>query len=295
MNVIKEIDLNIAKKIFSSTENAIKYLIALNKIKDINLNFREITRGKNKGKKTLDMPNIEIWNKVISSWNYKESLKIIRTLFKDSKKYNNGKIAKQRYKDLVEEWNNLNLGLIKWPCSQGAFDEFVQRVNNSNAPDKDAIVKKASVQYRRMKELNTVRNDFLEIEIFEKNDNILPTLNHSRGTDYFINGESFDQKVAKSPTKEFMRNYGVNWKEEAVKNPEKVAEYLYKYQDEGRFGADSRILIVYLDENVDLEKVEETINKINLNQPLKVNFTYNHARVGEKSYQVNCFVIVLSN
>lgn len=295
MNVLKGIELNIAKKIFSSSNNAEDYLVELNNIKNINLRFRQITRGKNQGKKVLNMSNEDIWNKVIFSWNYNDSLKVIRNLFKKSKKYNNGKIAKKRYKELIGEWNNLNLGLIKWPCSQGAFDEFVQRVNNSNATDKDSIVKKASVQYRRMKELNTVRNDFLEIEIFDKNNNILPTLNHSRGTDYFINGESFDQKVAKSPTKEFMKYYGDNWKEEAVKHPDKVAEYLYKYQDEGRFGADSRILIVYLDEDVDLEKIEETINKINLNQPLNVNFTYNHARIGEKNYSVKCFVIVLSN
>ncbi|PIN94288.1 hypothetical protein COU53_04140 [Candidatus Pacearchaeota archaeon CG10_big_fil_rev_8_21_14_0_10_30_48] len=295
MNILNSIDLNIAKKIFSSKDNVEKYLTELNNLKNINLRFREITRGRNQGTKVLDMVNEDLWNKIISSWNYSDSLKVIRDLFKKSKKYNNGKIAKLKYKELVAEWNNLNLGLIKWPCSQGAFDEFVQRVNNSNATNKDEIVKKASVQYRRMKELNTVRNDFLEIEIFEKNSNILPTLNHSRGTDYFINGESFDQKVAKSPTKEFMRAYGDNWKKEAIKQPEKVAEYLYKYQDEGRFGADSRILIVYLDEDVDLEKIEETINKINLNQPLRVSFTYNHARVGEKSYQVKCFVIVLSN
>ncbi|MBU2612183.1 MAG: hypothetical protein KKB62_00490 [Nanoarchaeota archaeon] len=295
MNVLKEIDLRTAKKIFSSKDNVESYLLELNKTKNISLKFREITRGKNSGKKVLDMTNEELWDKVISSWNYNNSLKVVRNLFKKSKKYENGKNGKTRYKELIEEWNNLNLGLIKWPCSQGAFDEFVQRVNNSNATDKDEIVKKASVQYRRMKELNTVRNDFLEIEIFEMNDNILPTLNHSRGTDYFINGESFDQKVAKSPTKEFMKTYGDNWKEEAVKHPEKVAEYLYKYQDEGRFGADSRILIVYLDEDVALEKIEEKINKTNLNQPLKVGFTYNHARVGEKKYQVECFVIVLSN
>lgn len=295
MNVLTKIDLDTAKKIFSSRDNVECYLMEFNKIKNINLTFRTITRGKNQGEKVLDMSNEELWDKVISSWNYKESLKIIRNLFQKSKKYQNGKRGKQEYSSLIKEWNNLGLGVIKWPCSQGAFDEFVQRVNNSNEKDKDEKVKRASVQYRRMKELNTVRNDFLEIEIFEKNNNILPTLNHSRGTDYFINGESFDQKVAKSPTKEFKKDYGKNWKEEAIKHPDKVAEYLYRYQDEGRFGADSRILVVYLDEEVDLEKIENTINKVNLNQPLKINFIYNHAKTKEEKYQVECFVILLYN
>jgi hypothetical protein len=295
MNVLKDIDLKVAKKIFSSKENVENYLIELNKNKNIDLKFRMIIKGMNKGNEVLKMNNEELWNKVVSSWDYYLSLKIVRNLFRNSKKYKNGKVGKQKYRDLIKEWNNLDLGLIKWPCSQGAFDEFVQRVNNSSATNKDEIVKKASVQYRRMKELNTVRNDFLEIEIFEKNENILPTLNHSRGTDYFINGESFDQKVAKSPTKEFIKTYGNNWKEEAIKNPEKVAEYLYKYQDEGRFGADSRILVVYLDENIGLEKIEEIITRINLSQPLKIDFSYNHAKLGEKHYQAKCFVIILSN
>ena len=43
--------------------------------------------------------------------------------------------------------------------------------------DKDEKVKIAAVKYRRIKEINTVRNDFIETLIFEKNENILPTLN----------------------------------------------------------------------------------------------------------------------
>ncbi len=295
MNVLNNIDLEAAEKIFSSSDNVINYLIELDKIKNIDLTFRIPTRGKNMGKKVLDMDNNTLWKKVISSWNYKDSLGVIRNLFKNSNKYQNGKNAVRQYKDLIKEWNNLDLGLIKWPCSQGDFDGFVQRLNNSNEPIKDEIVKKASVQYRRMKELNTVRNDFLEIEIFDKNDNILPTLNHRRGTDYFINGESFDQKVAKSPTNQFKKDFGNNWKEEAVKHPEKVAEYLYKYQDEGRFGADNRILVVYLDEEVALEKIKDTIKKVNLTQPFRIGFTYNHKPGGVKTHIVNCFVILLSN
>ena len=295
MNILKIIDKRIAKKIFSSRDNVENYLKEFNNIENINLNFRIVTRGINTGNKVLDMSTDDLWNKVISSWNYKYSLKVIRNIFQKSTKYINGKNAIIRYKELIKEWDDLNLGPRKWPCSQGAFDEFVQSVNHSNEKNKDEIVEKASVKYRRMKELNTVRNDFLEIEIFEKNNNILPTLNHRRGTDYFINGESFDQKVARSPTKNFMRDYGNNWKEEATKNPAKVAEYLYKYQDEGRFGADSRLLIVYLDGDVDLEKIKSTINNQDLIQPLNVNFTYDHATGGTKDYTVRCFVIVLSN
>jgi hypothetical protein len=151
------------------------------------------------------------------------------------------------------------------------------------------------VKYRRIKEINTVRNDFIETLIFEKNENILPTLNHRRGVDFFINGVSFDQKVAKSPTNEFKRHFKDDWRDVAIKRPELVAEYLYKYQDEGRFGADPRLLVVYIDEDVSIDKIREIINGTDLNNPIEINFTYKHKNLGEKNYKVPCFVILLHN
>lgn len=147
----------------------------------------------------------------------------------------------------------------------------------------------------REETVNTVRNDFIETLIFEKNENILPTLNHRRSVDFFIDGISFDQKVAKSPTNEFKRDFKDDWKNYAIEHPEKVAEYLYKYQDEGRFGADSRLLVVYLDEDVTIERIAEIIQETNLEEPLDVTFEYNHKSQGTKSYRVNCFVVLLFN
>ena len=121
------------------------------------------------------------------------------------------------------------------------------------------------------------------------------SLNHRRGVDFFINGISFDQKVAKSPTREFQREYGDNWRETTIENPELVAEYLYRCQDEGRFGADPRLLVVYIDEVVSIDKISEIINDTNLNEPIEINFTYNHRVQGEKNYKVPCFVILLHN
>ncbi|MFH1607207.1 MAG: hypothetical protein ABIC91_07695 [Nanoarchaeota archaeon] len=296
MNIKNNIDENTINKLFGSNSNIEAYLIELEKIKkNIGLNYKLISKGKNKGEKRLNMCSDELKNKIISTWNYKLALKIIRDLFKSSNKYANGKNAKKRFKVLIKEWTDLNLGEIKWPCSQGNFDEFVQRVNNSSELEKDKLVSKSAIKYRRMKELNTVRNDFLETLIFEKNENILPTLKHTRGTDYFIGGESFDQKVSKSPTDEFKRKYEVDWRVKAITNPKIVAQFLYTYQDEGRFGADNRLLLVYLDEVISSNKIEQAINKINLKTPIKVKFSYQHAKLGKKNYEVKCFIIILSN
>ena len=289
---------DLAKKIIGSQDKATEYLLRLNDIKPIkNLKFKTIIRWQNAGKKVLDMETTELWKAVVDSWDYEESKKIIRDIFKQTEKYKSGKEADNAMDVLIKEWQSLKLGDIAWPFSQGAFDEFVQRVNSEkeNGFVKDEKVKVAAVKYRRIKEINTVRNDFIETLIFEKNNNILPTLNHRRGVDFFINGISFDQKVAKSPTNEFKRHFKDDWRETAIKKPELVAEYLYKYQDEGRFGADPRLLVVYIDEDVSIDKIREIINKTDLNNPVEINFSYKHKVQGEKNYKVPCFVILLHN
>lgn len=289
---------DLARKIIGSQEKAIEYLLQLNNIKQMpSLKFKTISRGQNVGKKVLALETRGLWKAIVDSWDYEESKNIIRNIFKQTEKYKSGKEADNAMDVLIKEWQLLKLGDIAWPFSQGAFDEFVQRVNSEkeNGFIKDEKVKVAAVKYRRIKEINTVRNDFIETLIFEKNNNILPTLNHRRGVDFFINGISFDQKVAKSPTNEFKRHFKDEWREVAIKKPELVAEYLYKYQDEGRFGADPRLLVVYIDEDVSIDKIREIINKTDLNNPVEINFTYKHKNLGEKNYKVPCFVILLHN
>ncbi len=289
---------DLARKIIGSQEKATVYLLRLNEIKPIpSLKFKTISRGLNQGKKFLDLETKDLWKTIVDNWNYEESKKIIRDIFKDTEKYKSGKEADNAMDVLIKEWQTLKLGDLAWPFSQGDFDGFVQRINSENSTGivKDDKVKIAAVKYRRIKEINTVRNDFIETLIFEKNENILPTLNHRRGVDFFIDGISFDQKVAKSPTNQFKTRFKDNWRQEAINNPALVAEYLYKYQDEGRFGADPRLLVVYLDEDISIQKIQEIIKQTDLNKPLEINFSFKHKVQGEKNYKVPCFVILLHN
>ncbi|MFH0947629.1 MAG: hypothetical protein V1833_01340 [Elusimicrobiota bacterium] len=287
---------DLARKILGSKENALAYLLRLNKEKSVSgLNFKTLNRGKNKGLSVPDIGSNNIWKIVVDNWDYELSKKIIRGLFKETEKYKNGKEANAVMDFLVKEWETLNMGKIEWPFSQGDFDGFVQRINSEKSTGlvKDEKVKIAAVKYRRIKEINTVRNDFIETLIFEKNQNILPTLSHRKGVDFFIDGISFDQKVAKSPTNQFKNHFKDKWREEAIKNPSLVAKYLYQYQDEGRFGADPRLLVVYIDEDVSIQKIREIINNANLNKPIEINFPFKHKIQGEKNYKVPCFVVLL--
>jgi len=217
-------------------------------------------------------------------------------MFTETEKYESGKNSHKMMKLLLDEWEYLKLGTVDWPFSQGAFDDFVQGVNaqKTDGPTKDERVRKAAVQYRRIKEINAVRNDYIETLIFEKNKNVLPTLRHGRLVDFFISGKSFDQKVSRGPTNEFKKEFGVKWKSHAIEHPEVVAEYLYSFQDEGRFGADSRLLVVYLDPDVSIDEITSIIEKTDLQDPLEVTFVYSHENQDEKmTYKVTCFVILL--
>ncbi|MFA6486627.1 MAG: hypothetical protein WCT40_04675 [Candidatus Magasanikbacteria bacterium] len=299
MEYIKsQLSEDLAKKILGSQFNATNYLLKLNEYKKVEgLIFKEVSRGKNKGDSVLNISTKDIWKLVVNSWDYDLSKKVIRELFEGTEKYKSGKDANNVMDLLIKEWETLKMGKIEWPFSQGDFDGFVQRINSESSTGtiKDEKVKVAAVKYRRIKEINTVRNDFIETLIFEKNENILPTLNHRRGVDFFIDGVSFDQKVAKSPTNQFKAKFKENWRQEAINNPSLVAEYLYQYQDEGRFGADPRLLVVYLDEDVSIQKIREIIKGTDLNKPAEIDFSFKHKVQGEKSYKVPCFVVLLHN
>lgn len=272
------IDSNIVKKIFGNSKNVKEYLLKFG------FNKTEITKLK----------TVDLYNLVVSNWEYKKALQIIRDIFTTTNKYKDGKNSSKSIEVLLNEWKGLSLGEISWPFSQGQFDNFVQALNSEKITrvQKDEKVKLSAVKYRRIKEINTIRNDFLETLIFEKNHNIIPTLSHSRGVDFFVDGISYDQKIAKSPTNQFKKDYGSNWKQEAINNPAKVAEYLYTYQDEGRFGSSPRLYIVYLDEEIKPLDIQNIIKNINLNSPLNISFTYKHKDLGEKTYKTQAYVIL---
>ncbi|PAF50701.1 hypothetical protein [Helicobacter sp. 13S00477-4] len=271
----------IVKKIFSNTDIAKEFLKRF--LGSIKIDFPTKSQ--------------DIYNLIVENWNYQKALPIVRELFRETKKFKRGLHSENMIKILLEEWKNLDFGKIDWPFSQGAFDAFVQKINSgeNSRNIKDDEVKLAAVKYRRIKEINTERNDFLESLIFEKNENIIPTLSHNRGVDFFINGISFDQKVSRSVTDKFKKDFKENWKHKAIENPKLVIKYLYEQQDEGRFGYTPRLYIVYLDEEILPMKIKETIAQTNLNTPLDITFTYKHKNIGTKTYKTQAFIILLHN
>lgn len=174
MNSIRDIkrtiNQDIVKKIFSNKANAIVFLELY---------------GYDKKTLNKQRPN-DLFGEIVRIWNYEEAKDKIRSIFKQTTKFKNGLNGEKNIDVLLKEWKELGFDKVDWPFSQGQFDSFVQSINAEKniRTEKDEKVKLAAVKYRRIKELNTERNDFLETLVFLKNENIIPTLSHTRGVDF---------------------------------------------------------------------------------------------------------------
>ncbi len=271
------------KKIFSNTENKKNYLIEL---------FKE-TGNISKIEKNIE----KLDEQIITSWSYETSKKIIREMFRNHPKFLVQQKLDMEIDKAMNDWNTLGLGDFDWPFSAMSFDQHVHSLNrnkNLSEEERDLILTKEVIKFRRIKQINSLRNDYIESLIFN-NDNIIPTLGNRKGVDFYINGEPFDQKVGKSVGKAFIKEYGENYREIALSHPELVAKSLYENQDEERFGDEARLLIVYLDSNVTSKKIQEQLDKIDFSSPYEITFDYKHSNNIIISHKTKCFVILLHN
>lgn len=270
-------------KIFGNTSNKKDYLNRL--FKELNLNYT-VAKTKN-----------DIDEQIQKTWSYEISKSIIRGMFKETLKYKSQKECKTQIDKAIEEWNNLNLGDFKWPFSAMSFDQHVHTLNRNNdysEEEKDKILTTETIKFRRIKHINALRNDYIEYLIF-KNENVIPTLGNRRGVDFYINGEPYDQKVARSVGNEFIKTYEEKYKEIAISHPEYVAKSLYENQDEERFGDEARLLIVYLDNDVKADAIQSQLSNIDFNKPLEISFNYKHSNNTIICHNTKCFVILLHN
>lgn len=235
---------------------------------------------------------------IADTWNYEISKDIIREMFFKSEKFLRGLKSKGRIDFLTEDWHNNNLGKIEWPFAAMGFDGYIAGINRRadlSEREKDEIAARGTVKFRRIKDINTCRNDYIESLIVYHNSNIIPTFRHNRGLDFYINGQPFDQKVSRSVGKSFIRTYGDGYRSIALNRPELVAVSLYENQDEERFDQDPRLYIVYLDSDISSKSIERSIIETSFEKPTEVffNFTHSNGRVTE--HRTYCYVLLLHN
>lgn len=246
----------------------------------------------------VDIENLyaaDLDNSIIATWEYAVSKKVIRELFLKSEKYKNNRDSGNIISSLTDEWHNMNLGEFDWPFQPRMFDQYVHAINRRNLAekDKDNLVATAAIKYRRIKDINARRNDYIEYLIFNNNENVIPTFANKRGVDFYINGEPFDQKVSRSVGRNFIAKYGENYREIAIQKPELVAKCLYEYQDEERFGCEPRLLIVYLDSDLTIENIDHSLANANFQRPINIAFDYRHSDGRTMHYKTYCYIVLL--
>ena len=278
------ITINEIKKIFDNRERKMEYLLRLFETMEIEIQVPRTLK--------------EIDECIIDNWNYEISKDVIREMFFETDKFNNGIAAKDEIDYLIKNWHEHRLGEIEWPFAAMNFDQHVARLNRRNdisEEEKDQIIATDTIKFRRIKDINTKRNDYIESLIVAHNDNIIPTFRHSRGVDFYINGEPFDQKVSRSVGGAFIDKFGEDYYDVAIRNPEFVAMSLYENQDEERFDADPRLYVVYLDSDVSTENIERSILDCDLYEPYEIAFDYYHSNSERVVHETYCYVILLHN
>lgn len=279
----ERITIEESKIIFGNATNKKAYLKRL---------FEHLERNDRVAQKSADMDE-----QIIDTWDYTLSKDILRTMFSQSEKYAYCQSCKERIDQAIAEWNDLGLGEFRWPFSAMSFDQHIHSINRNESMDnreKDALVAREVIQFRRIKEINALRNDYIEYLIFD-NENIIPTFGNQRGVDFYINGNPYDQKVSKSVGDAFIQAYGETYRTVAIEHPELVAKSLYESQDEERFGDEPRLFVVYLDSDIDSESIKNQIRTINFTQPLEIEFDYTHSNNTTIRHRTQCFVILLHN
>lgn len=270
------------KKIFSNKSNKVKYL--------------ELLFDYTNNDELIEKSPAKIDEQIIRTWNYNVCINVIREMYQKTDQFNYLKECKVKLDTALTEWKNLQLGEFKWPFSAMGFDQHVHQLNRRtdiSESEKDALISKETVLFRRIKQINALRNDYIEYLIFLNNRDVIPTFGNNRGVDFFIDGLPYDQKVAKDVGSAFKQKYGDDYRNKAINEPELVAISLYENQDEERFGDEPRLLIVYLDSDVDSNQVEMQLSKVDFRKPIPITFKYLHSNSKELEHTTKCFVVLL--
>jgi len=285
------------KSIFGNLINQNKFLWYMR------LDWNLPIKKNRKGGEVLDISKIGyVTYCIVNHWEYISCRDTIRNMYVLSDKYKNCRNAKKVFKVYQEMYRNDGYLEYEYPYVANNYDSYVTRTvtfpSVYNPELFESSFKKHIVdskQYCYLKNFSTLKNDYIEYLMFNSNIDVIPTFGKKKGLDFFINGEGFDQKVSKSTTNEFKRDYGDNWRESSINDPYEVCKYLMMYGDEARFSNVPRLFVINIDGNYDLDGIEDKIKDINFDSPRVVEYVYNHKSTGNTKYSCKVICILLTN
>lgn len=180
----------------------------------------------------------------------------------------------------VEKVSNFNWGVVQGQLDQKIQSEYVRKffryedlLNNiKNKLHNDITSYVIATWYNHW---TTV---LIEDHI-SSHPKVIPTLKNNFGVDIFFGGQPFDLKTTYLP-----KGYSA---EDAIKNPQKLAIWMYENQGAQRFGDDNRLFVILLDKNNPEQswKLKRDFNFVFR----KVNDFFNSAGVSSKDEIVFTF------
>ena len=276
-NIKKEINRYTLKKIFK-VDTAKDLAETLFVLGGGDKNPYTVKSGKYKGR--FKIPKSQVFDVIIQYWDYNIALQFARkelvSVLPNGKykydKYNHYRTAERNYR-LESGKENF------WANRQGNLDQTIQQINRRSCisqKTREKLVMEMALNQLNVTYFNSLRNDFIEYEILKNNPEIFPTLKHSSGLDYFVDGVPYDQKVSRSLGSMFEKDYDSHDEaiEEARNNPGKLAQSLFENQDIYRLEKGdicNRLYVVYLDES-SFENIKFSTRRITNKEVTMVRF-----------------------
>ena len=228
-------------------------------------------------------PNEEIVNEFIKQ-RYRERIKERRAIISDED------LKKELMKVKTFSW-----GVVQGQLDQKIQAEYVRRfvrydelLNNVKAKLHDDVTNYVICTW-----FNHWTTVLIE-EHISTHPKVIPTLKNIKGIDIFFDGQPFDLKVTYLP-----RDYDPIY---AVKNPKKLAIWMYENQGAQRFGADNRFFVVLLEKEnpqrswelkrdfaLVFQKIDNFFGKETVSKDDEIVFTF-----GKKTYTAVTKVLIIT-
>lgn len=260
---------------------------------------------------SVPLAQLKILARILKIDSRSSAVEIVKKILKENiKEEVINEFIKQKYKEKIQERektisdDELKKELLKvqnfsWGIVQGQLDqkiqtEYVRRIvrykdliNNVNAKLHSDITNYV---------ICTWFNHWTTVLIEEHisiHKRVIPTIKNIKGVDIFFDNQPFDLKITYLP-----RGYNTS---DAIKDPVKLAVWLYENQGAQRFGSDNRLFVVLLDKDSPEEswklkrdfdlvfrKIDKFFNKETVSKSDEIVFSF-----GKKTYTTITKVLLI--
>lgn len=222
----------------------------------------------------------------------------VRDLYFSGQKAASGRTAGAKMEAVIRRMNAMGIPLHDNPPAPVMYEQAFTKIVRDGGDVDHQLRLGAETGVEKILSLMYIgeRSALIEYETVNAHPQVIPTLAHTKGVDFVIDGEPYDQKVSRTVGPLFEKKYGAG-AISAARDPDNhadLARCLYEGQNEIRFGAERRIYVVYLKPNPSAAEISEALRSADLSDPIEVDFLYRwRGNKRRKRYSTSCFVITV--